>query len=497
MANTNNPLVDTSRVQLLMGDYGVANARALTNPFWHLMAQEHRRMLASHMAAFDKPTMKLKLPESDYFVSRKVDGEFSLLVVQSGSCCIVNPGGTVRVGLPFMAEAVKLLKDAKVDSAVFAGELYVARTDRRPRCHDVSRVARQPANADEVGTLRFAVFDILEIDQKKLSHRYADNWKQIEKYFKSGKGIHPVETHHVKTLADVEKHYETWVEGENAEGIVARSDVAGLYKIKPRSTLDVAVLGFTESNEPDRAGMMHDMLIGLMRPDETYQVLGRVGGGFTDDQRREFLSDLKDIPAESEYTEVNEQLAYQMVRPEWVIEISCLDLISQNTRGGSVDRMVLNWDNRAAKYGAVRRLPLASPISPQFLRKRQDKTPNPQDLRLQQVADIVEVPMIDRDARQLTLPGSTILKREVYTKQLKGQTMVRKLLLWKTNKHGDAGNGEWPAFVAYFTDFSPNRKTPLEREIRVSESQEQIEKLYEIMKTENIVKGWVDAVGSR
>lgn len=487
---TTNPLIDTSKVQLLMGDYGVAPARALTNPFWHLVAQEHRRMLASHMAAFDKPTMKLKLPESDYFVSRKIDGEFDVLVIQNGHCLIVNPGGTVRVGLPFMAEALKLTKDAKIDSAIIAGELYVARTDRRPRCHDVSRVARQPANTDEVASLRFAVFDILSLNEKPPTHRYAETWKLIEKVFKSGKGIHPVETHHVKTLADVEKHYETWVEGENAEGIVARSDVAGMYKIKPRCSLDVAVLGFTESTEPDRAGMMHDLLIGLMRQDQTFQILGRVGGGFSDDERREMLSDLKDMPAESEYTEVNDQLAYQMVRPEWVIEISCLDLISQNTRGGSVDRMVLNWDARAAKYGAVRRLPLASPISPQFLRKRDDKRATPQDLRLQQVADKVEVPMIDKDARQLALPASTIIRREVFTKQLKGQTMVRKLLLWQTNKHGDISDCEWPAYVAYFTDFSPNRKTPLEREIRVSESRDQIEDMYEAMKTENIVKGW-------
>lgn len=486
---TAHPLVDSSRVQLLLGDYGVTNARALTNPFWHLMAQEHRRMIASHMAAFDRPTMKLKLPESDYFVSRKVDGEFNVLVVHGGAACLINPGGTVRVGLPLLDEAAKLASDAGLKSAIFAGELYYQRTDRRPRCHDVSRVARQPSGADEIGGLRFAVFDVLEIDQKGISHRYAETWKLIEKVYRAGKLVHPIETHHVKTLAEVEQHYTDWVEGQCAEGIVARSDVAGWYKIKPRCSVDVAVLGFTEGTD-DRQGMMHDMLIGLMRPDSTYHVLGRVGGGFTDDQRREFLSDLKDMTADSEYTEVNDQLAYQMVRPEWVIEISCLDLISQNTRGGSVDRMVLNWDSRAARYGAVRRLPLASPISPQFLRRREDKTPNPKDLRLQQVADIVEVPMIDRDARQLTLPASTILKREVYTKQLKGQTMVRKLVLWKTNKDGDLGGGEWPAYVAYFTDFSPNRKTPLERDIRVSESKEQIEQLYDAMKAENIVKGW-------
>ncbi len=66
--------------------------------------------------------------------------------------------------------------------------------------------------------------------------------------------------------------------------------------------------------------------------------------------------------------------------------------------------------------------------------------------------------------------------------------MVRKLLLWKTNK--EAESPEYPAYVAYFTDFSPNRKTPLEHDIRISNSQEQIGKLLEEMKAEYIVKGW-------
>ena len=68
--------------------------------------------------------------------------------------------------------------------------------------------------------------------------------------------------------------------------------------------------------------------------------------------------------------------------------------------------------------------------------------------------------------------------------------MVRKLLLWKTNKESD---GNFPAYVAYFTDFSPNRATPLERDIRISNSREQIEELWAAMKIENIVKGWAPA----
>jgi ATP-dependent DNA ligase len=133
------------------------------------------------------------------------------------------------------------------------------------------------------------------------------------------------------------------------------------------------VIGFTESTH-DRQGMLHDLLLGVVRSDGSAQVLCRVGGGFTDENRREMLSDLQDMVVDSEYAEVNsDHVAYQMVKPKWVVEISCLDLISQNTRGGPVNRMVLNWNSKDERYEVVRRLPLVSVISPQFIRVRDDK----------------------------------------------------------------------------------------------------------------------------
>jgi hypothetical protein len=176
-----------------------------------------------------------------------------------------------------------------------------------------------------------------------------------------------------------------------------------------------------------------------------------------------------------------------MVKPEWVIEMSCLDLVSQTTRGASIDRMVLGWNSKAPRFEVVRRLPLASALSPQFVRRRDDKTVRPAEVRVQQVADLVEIAMADRDAKQLQAKKSEILKREVYTKTMKGALMVRKLVMWKTNKEAE---GEYPAYVVHFTDFSPNRKTMLEREIRVSSSKSQIEELWKGLAEENIVKGW-------
>ena len=100
----------------------------------------------------------------------------------------------------------------------------------------------------------------------------------------------------------------------------------------------------------------------------------------------------------------------------------------------------------------------------------------------------MEVPLAEATANDLKLPASEVLKREVVTKELKGRTMVRKLLLWKTNK--DEQSDEFPAYVVHLTDFSPNRKDPLKREIRVSDSKEQITQLYEQLKKKFFVGGW-------
>jgi hypothetical protein len=241
-----------------------------------------------------------------------------------------------------------------------------------------------------------------------------------------------------------------------------------------------------------------------MRADGTYHVLGRVGSGFTDAERREWLCDLQGQVVDSDYIEANEGVSYRMVCPSDVIEISVLDLIVQTTRGAPIKNMVLDWDATGEDrptgcWQIVRKLPLASMISPQFVRRRDDKSINPLDLRLEQITLLVEVPLADRDAHRLTLPKSEILRREVYTKQLKGQTMVRKLVMWQTNKAEESQESEvrdFPAHVIAFTDYSPNRKTPLERDIRVSNSCEQTDELWDELVKEYVVKGWTRADGT-
>lgn len=483
------PLFDPRQIEIKLGGYGVTTALALSDPNLHPRVQEFRRMLSARMIPLEADEILKRFPTQDYLVSRKVDGEFSVLVYRGGSALLLNPGGTVRVGLPALKEAADLLSKAGVQDALIAAELYVVRTDgKRPRVHDVSTTARDPQSPADLERLRLAVFDLIELNKQPIAQPYATTWSKIQEIFGRGDKIHAIETVKATSAGEIQERFKAWVQGESAEGLVVRGEAVGTFKVKPRHSIDVVVLGFTEAIE-DRVGMMHDLMIGVRRNDGTFHIAGRVGGGFSEELRRSMLSDLKDMVVESEYAEVSsDHVAYQMVRPEWVIEISCLDMISQTTRGGPINRMVLNWNATASKYEIIRQLPLCAIISPQFIRRREDKTNHPGDVNIRQVANLVEVALVDRDARQLQLPKSQVLRREAYTKVLKGQMMVRKLILWKTNKETEADG--FPAYVLHFTDYSPDRKQPLQRDLRISNSLEQMHGLWQGLFEENIKKGW-------
>ncbi len=497
--------VPAAAIEWKFSGYGVAAASTMTDAEPWQRAQEYRRATAARMAPLDRKELRSRLPAGEYHLSRKVDGEFTVLVFRGGEACTVNPGGTVRLGLPLLAEAAERLRSAGVRSALIAGELYYRRPDGgRERVHDVCRAARQPASIHDLDNLCFAAFDIIELDGAFPTSREG-TLGVIAKLFpdsRSGQRIHAVEAAPagVRSVEEIEGYFQRWVDEGGGEGLVLRSDSAGRFKVKPRHTLDVVVVGFTESLG-ERQGMLHDLLVAVMRQDGSFHLLGQVGTGFSDEERRALLSDLKDRIAHSDYVEPSsEHVAYKMVCPELVIEISCLDLISQTTRGGTIDRMTLSWERppvgsapsatETGRYVPLRRLPLASMISPVFLRRRDDKRADPTDIRLAQVSELVEIPKADLDARNVTLPQSQLLRREVYTKTLKGQTAVRKLLLWQTNKQP---SGDFPAYVLHLTDFSPTRKDPLQREIRVSNSQAQIEALYTAFHKEYIVRGWLHA----
>ncbi len=483
-------ILNKEKLIQLLGDYYVGKAAdCILDPDILRQVRMRRRQLGRMMMALDRDKAKYRIPAGDYFISRKIDGEFTCLVYRDGEAFTVNPGGTVRMGAEFHKRAAKHLKKAGVKSALIGGELYVNRPDgKRAWVHDVVRVARKPEDEDAVDSLGFGIFNIYDLDGKDYSMHYADAIQKVQEIFGKDGLVHSVETV-VGDEKEIFKLFSKWVDEEDAEGVVVRSDTAGVFKIKPRHTLDLAVVGFTEGID-DRSGMLHSMLLAVVRSDGSFQIVSRVGGGFSDDQRIEILKLLNPQVVESEYAEVNsDRVAYQMIKPGLVIEISCLDIISRTSHGSTIDRMIIEWDEDKKHWEGIRRLPLCSIISPQFLRIRDDKTANADDVKISQLSDITEIPDLERVADDLILPLSTVIERVVATKTLKEATMVRKLLLWKTNK--EEASRDHPAYVLHLTNYSPNRKEPLQHEIRVSSSEEQIKMLMENWKEKYIVGGWV------
>jgi ATP-dependent DNA ligase len=476
-------------MKVMAGGYLIGTDDALTDASLINTVRTRRRQHGQMMVALDKELVPRRMPKADYFISRKLDGEFTMLIYRDGEAVILNPGGTLRAGAPFMAEAAAALKKAGVKSALLGGELYVQRPDkRRARVHDVVRVARAPADAGEVGQLAMGFFNIYDLDGQDLSMDFAEVVKRLEEIFAGEKRAHAIETVRGEDTKAVLKQYDLWVEKEGEEGVVARSDQAGLFKVKPHHTLDLAVIGFTESIN-EREGLLHDMLLAVVREDGTFQLAGRVGGGFTEEQRAEYLTKLKGMVVESDFREVNsDRVAYQMVKPGLVAEIECLDLVSRTSRDNTIDRMVLEWSEKENKWDGVRSMPLCSILSPQFKRFRDDKQPNAQDVRMSQLSDLVEIPDINRAAEEIKLPPSKILKRAVATKEAKGSTMVRKVVLWKTNK--EEQSRDYPAFVLHVTNYSANRKTPLELDLKVTSSLDQAEAMFTALKKELFVSGW-------
>lgn len=466
-------------------DYCIGNATHLADPSLKAKALDYKRRLSGAMKALAGTDIGRIGGGKGYFASRKYDGEFALLVFDGENMISLHPSGTVRSGLPCLNEGTELLKKAKIKSAVMAGEFHLKGAAAESRAlEQVLGVLRAPSSKKALDDIALAVFDIVELDGKAVTAA-SDVYKSLDKFFKKGKYIHPVEYKEVSKNDAIMQLYVDWVIGQGAEGLVVRHDKAGWYKIKVRHNLDVAIIGFSEGTE-QRKGMLHDLLVAVVRPDGTYQELTRVGGGFSEADRKEFFKDLKKRIVPSEYVAVNnDYVAYEMIKPGPVIEMSCLDMIAQRSKGGPVNRMVLEWNGK--RYSALSRMPLVSVISPQYVRMRDDKEASPEDTSITQVTDLVEVEDASKSADTSQRKPSKLLERVVYTKVMKDNLMVRKLLMWKTNKDDSV---EFPAFVVYLTDFSPNRKIPLERDIKIAGTEAAAKRMFKEMAEKNFIGGW-------
>ncbi|MCS7073855.1 MAG: hypothetical protein NZ108_05255, partial [Bacteroidia bacterium] len=336
----------------------------------------------------------------------------------------------------------------------------------------------------ELAQIAFGVFDIIELNGERFFQSPQEIQHQLNNWLGNGKLIHPIASREVHSRKDIESIFREIVVENGFEGLVVRSVDSAIYKIKPRHTLDAVVIGYCEG-EDDRSDMVKDLLLALMKEDDTFLLIGKTGSGFSDQLRRELLVELQTQIVDSEYIETSDShTAFHLVKPTKVIELSFLDLIAENSTGQPVLRANLKYDSEKG-YLMLGKVPSVGILSPIFERFREDKKVNSFDLRLQQITEFVELP--ESKSILTSHVSSTILQRRVYVKETKGQKAVRKFILLKTNKEE---SDLYPAYVFAYSDFSPSRKEMLEQEIRGSSSYEQILAIYEEYIRENVKKGW-------
>jgi hypothetical protein len=448
------------------------------------LVSSYKRDVCKSYSSINPGQIQDRLSGTSFFVTRKYDGELAVLFWNGTECFAINTGGKVRMGIPCLEEAAKCLKAAGLKDAVIASELYADEEKKRSRVFDVLAALADKSLQE---SLCLAPFDIISIDGKPYrSLSYGDTHKKLGEIFSAGRQCKPVRCETAESKAQVTDIFSRWVEEEGGEGLVVRSELPIIYKVKPRYSIDTAVVGFSEGTGETK-GQVRSLLLALMSEDGSFQIIGRCGNGLGDDLKKDLFPKLLALKAESKYIETDSNnVAFHMIKPEVVIELNINDVLFE-TSSGPIFNPRLELKN--GEYRRTGSVPGVSVVFPIFERIREDKKANPLDVRLAQVNEIVYNPYTEGASTVKEMAKSELLRREVYRKTLGAKLMVQKFLVWKTNKESSG----YPAYVLAYTNFSSDRAEPLQSELRVSGSEAQILRLLQDFLDKNIKKGWEKA----
>lgn len=462
---------------------------SITDPELKGAISRYKRGIASRYTALVPDEIDKRLPPGPYLVSPKVDGEQWCLVFEDGDVYLANPNGRVLSGsIPVLDEARKFM-DRVVDkgTTVIAGELFAARKEGRSRHGDLANALANEKKA-EVERIGFMAFDLVwggDATARMPIGTYQGRFETVSRILEGGKRLRAVKTEGANETAKVAELFDTWAADGKAEGIVVRTPTEHTFKVKPSVTIDAAVIGYTQRSEDET--QTSSLLLALIRPDGSYQIIGHCGNLGSENERRKMNVMITQFDCESNYSEANTRGAlFQPVRPELVVEVRISDVQADTSSGDPVQRMVLSFED--GKWTAKRRMPGVSILHPRLQRIRDDKKPIVEDVPIRQVFERVHLVDIETKADVVDLPKSEVLRREVYSKVTKGKTAVRKLVVWKTNKETE--DPMYPAFVVHWTDYSPGRKDPLKRTVRLAPDKGLALEIADDLINSEIKRGW-------
>lgn len=438
----------------------------------------YRRRIAGNYRALPPEEIE-KIPPGRMWLSTKIDGELWFLVSWDKELFLANSQGLVIAGDVPVLKQVKALPD----HTIVAGELHALVKGRRARVGDLA-AAMAGGKKAKTKEICFSAFDLVQDDEAAVSTPYDARHSRMTELIKYSSNLNVIPVEDINTAAQIKTRFEETVTTGEAEGLVIRLDSGLIYKLKPSVSIDAAIIGYTvKSDQPDSA---RSILLGLMHEDGRMQILGGCGNLGSDEDRKVLLPKLEKLKVESSVRYASDSGSlYTFIKPELVAEIRVSDLQSDRSDGTTSMTMVVSHEKAGWTGHGMR--PSPRPIHPVLERLRSDKRANKTDIRFEQVAAYLP---IDAKATKsdAALPASKVLRREVWTKETKGQIAVRKLLVWKTNK--ETVDRTFSAYVVHWTDYSAGRGSPLDREVRLAPDETGATKIADAMVEENIKKGW-------
>ena len=441
-------------------------------------AIDYKKNIAGKFMLVEGAKIKSRVDGTDFCVTRKIDGHLQCLFYQDGTAYMLNSGGNqLAEQLRCIDAFAEAMRQAGVSSAIVAAELFMPKEGGRPRCADVKRALADPALRDE---LRLAPFDILEVNGEpwKADH-YKHTHAQLCQWF-HGNYVIPVDMMKAESLEEVQTIYDEWVECQGAEGLVIHSDSHIICKVKPRHTIDAVIVGYTTGDKGVR-----DLMMAVRKEDGLFQVFAVGSGGLSDETRLSLLDRLCQQHVESQYILSDSRgIAYQMVKPEIVFELSVIELVAKGNDDKVRTNALLTFDEEKG-WLMNGMTPGVSAFGLVFEREREDKSPTLSDIRISQLTDLC--PFEEQQATMGKLEKSELLERRVFRKISGDKIMLHKFLIWKTNKER---TGRYPAYIFYHTDYSSGRKDILKRDMSYSSDEQQIRSILASEMESNIKKGW-------
>jgi hypothetical protein len=404
-----------------------------------------------------------ELLEGKYRVSPKVDGELWFINVTSKGVSLIAHNGDILI----------------------AGELFALAKKGRPRVGDVAHALSLKGDPKKVG---FQAFDLLIYEGEEPSADYAERYGILETILEGGERVKAIKTMEA-SRSDIAEIYQDLVVSGKAEGLVARAEDGRIFKIKPAFHIDCAVVGYTQSRK--KSNQVLSLLLGLERPDGTIQIIGSCGNLGDGKRSKDLYEALSKTTVDSQFRKVSSSGAlYQLCKPSIVVEIVCSDVQSDDSRGDPIRQWALGLDSENG-WTALAPVNGASLLHPRMERVRDDKNPSGTDIRVAQLNERCMAQGLEDGVEKVELPKSNVVRREVYTKTVKGSLAVRKLLVWETNKA--TVHSAYPAYVINFTDYSPARASPIKREVRLAPNAETAEAIANAIIVDNVKSGWVRA----